>query len=353
MKERKMKKRVCVIISIITLIICISGFSKIFAATHLYVVNNTDNSVTVIDIANKRAIATIDVGSSPTGIAYNATYKKAYVVNRGDNSVSVIDTVSHSVVGTVSVDPYPWYVALDPNIHNIDLNQWVKNFPVMFFYVTTPIGNGINVLISTLDGILTLPQGIIKTDVPLGIGAFNVALDVANQKAYVVNCHNAILSIIDLKTRKMIAKVEDLEKTDSFVGVGIDTVLNKVYAVSDKIDIMPVIDANARKVVAKVKVGSTPYNVVVNSSTHKAYVVNRGSNTISVVNTMIDTVETTIEVGVEPISIALDGNRAYVTNCGSNSVSVIDIPTNTVIDTITLPGLKPYRGLCPWGIAAF
>jgi YVTN family beta-propeller protein len=189
--------------------------------------------------------------------------------------------------------------------------------------------------------------------VPPGIGAFNVAIDVANQRAYVVNCHNAILSVLDLKSKKMIGKVENLEDTDSFVGVGIDTTLNKVYAVSDKLDIMPVVDAGAMEVVAKVKVGNTPYNVMVDSSTHRAYVANRGSNTVSVVNTITDTVEATIDVGVEPVSVALADGKAYVTNCGSSDITVIDIVTNNVIDTITLPGVKPYRGLCPWGIVAF
>ena len=335
------------------IVVILSAVGVFAAATHLYVVNNSDNSVTVIDITNNKTVATLNVGSSPTGIVYNPTYKTAYVVNRGDNTVSVIDTNSHNVIGSISVNPYPWYVALDPNVHNIDLNQWVKNLPVMFLYVTSPIGNGINILISTLDGILTLPGGFIQTDVPPGIGAYNVALDVANQKAYVVNCHNAILSILDLNTKKMVGTVENLENTDSFVGVGVDTVLNKVYAVGDKIDVMPVVDANTKKVVAKVKVGSTPYNVIVDSVKHKAYVVNRGSSSISVVNTMNDTVEATIKVGAEPISVALTDGKAYVSNCGSNNISVINTTTNTVVDTIALPGLKPYRGLCPWGVAAF
>ncbi|MBI5409502.1 MAG: hypothetical protein HZA14_09065 [Nitrospirae bacterium] len=336
-------------------VILIAGFSLsgAFAATHLYVVNNLDNSVSIIETATNKVIGTINVGASPTGIAYNPTYKKAYVVNRGDNTVSIIDAASHFVTGTIAVGAYPWYVAVDPNVHTIDINQYVKDFPVMYFYVTSAIGNRIDVMISTLDGILTLPAGNIPLEVPPMIGVFNVTLDVANQKAYAVNCHNAVMDIIDLKTKKMIATVENMEKADGFVGVGIDTVLNKVYAVSDYIDVMPVVDANAKKVVTKIKVGSAPYNVTVDSVRHKAYVANRGSNTISVVNTMNDTVEATVKVGAEPVSTALADGKAYVTNCSGNSVSVIDTATNNVIDTIMLPGTKPYRGLCPWGIIAF
>jgi len=330
--------------------VCVSG---VYAAQNIYVVNNSDNTVSVINPVSKNLIATIDVGSSPTGISYNPADKKAYVVNRGDNTVSVIDTLNHLSAGTVSVGPYPWYVAADPTTHLIDLNQWIKGLPVNYIYVTSPVNNSLTVLITTFDGLLTIPGGAIKTDLPPGIGNFNVALDVESQMAYVVNCHNNVISALDLKEKKMIGKVTGLENTDSFVGVGVDTGLKKVYAASDKIDMMPVVDAKSLEVVAKVPVGKTAMNVIVDSAAHKAYVMNRGSNTVSVVDTKKDQVVATVKVGTEPISAAINDGKVYVTNCGSNSISVIDGMTNSVVDTIPLPGAKPYRGVCPWGIAIF
>ncbi len=349
-----MKLKNLVLIVFAGLLVVSLGVGGSFAATRLYVTNNLDNTVSVIDTASNKVIGTIHVGTAPVGIAYNPTNKKAYVVNRGDNTVSIIDAASHTAIGTVGVGPYPWYVEADPNIHNIDLNQWVKGLPVNYIYVTSPIGNRVDILISALDGVLTLPGGAIATDVPPGIGAFNLALDIANQKAYVVNCHNATLSMLDLSAKKMFASVENLENTDSFVGVGVDTVLNKVYAVSDKVDnSMPVIDAATRKIIARVKVGKTPFNVTVDSSKHKAYVTNRGSNTVSVVDTAKDTVEATIDFGAEPVSVALADGKAYVTNCSSNNISIVDLKTNTEVGLINLPSPSPLRGMCPWGIVAF
>ena len=335
------------------LLISVVLVSGVYAAQKIYVVNNSDNTVSVIDPVSKNLIATINVGSSPTGISYNPADKKAYVVNRGDNTVSVIDTLNHLSAGTVNVGPYPWYVVADPTTHLIDLNQWIKGLPVNYIYVTSPVNNSLTVLITTFDGLLTLPGGAIKTDLPPGIGNFNVALDIKDQMAYVVNCHNNVISALDLKEKKMIGKVEGLDNTDSFVGVGVDTGLKKVYAASDKIDVMPVIDAKSLEVVAKVPVGKTAMNVIVDSTAHKAYVMNRESNTVSVVDTNKDQVEATVKVGNGPISAAINDGKVYVTNCGSNSISVIDSMTNSVVDTIPLPGAKPYRGVCPWGIAIF
>jgi YVTN family beta-propeller protein len=66
-----------------------------------------------------------------------------------------------------------------------------------------------------------------------------------------------------------------------------------------------------------------------------AYVTNRGSNSVSVIDTASNTVVATIPVGAFPEGVAItpDGTRAYVTN-ESNTVSVIDTATNTVVATI-------------------
>jgi len=77
-----------------------------------------------------------------------------------------------------------------------------------------------------------------------------------------------------------------------------------------------------------------------------AYVTNRGSNSVSVIDTASNTVVATIPVGAFPEGVAItpDGTRAYVTDFVSNTVSVIDTATNTVVVTIGV-------GLFPTGAA--
>ncbi|MCW2882902.1 MAG: beta-propeller repeat-containing protein [Sphaerisporangium sp.] len=71
-----------------------------------------------------------------------------------------------------------------------------------------------------------------------------------------------------------------------------------------------------------------------------AYVANRGSDTVSVINTATNTVTATIAVGSVPdgVAIAPNGRRAYVANFSSKNVSVIDTVTNTLVTNIALPG---------------
>ena len=48
--------------------------------------------------------ATITVGAEPTGVFYDSGKGEMFVVNHSDNSVSVISDSTNKVVATVSVD---------------------------------------------------------------------------------------------------------------------------------------------------------------------------------------------------------------------------------------------------------
>ncbi|RPJ50336.1 MAG: hypothetical protein EHJ95_07320 [Methanobacteriota archaeon] len=51
-------------------------------------------------------------------------------------------------------------------------------------------------------------------------------------------------------------------------------------------------------------------------------------NTVSVINTITNTVTSTVNVGNYPADVAVAGNYAYVTNSCSKTVSIINVTTN-------------------------
>jgi YVTN family beta-propeller protein len=67
-------------------------------------------------------------------------------------------------------------------------------------------------------------------------------------------------------------------------------------------------------------------------------VTNQGNNTVSVIDTMTNTIVATIPVGLggSELAITPDGTRVYVPNQQDFIVSVIDTTTNTVVATIPL-----------------
>ncbi|MGH6852376.1 MAG: cytochrome D1 domain-containing protein, partial [Methylocella sp.] len=82
------------------------------AAPFAYVANGATNTVSVIDTAAKKPVATVPVGKRPFGVAVTPDGKHAYVTNSADNTVSVIDTATNTVMATVPVGIDPFVVAV-------------------------------------------------------------------------------------------------------------------------------------------------------------------------------------------------------------------------------------------------
>ena len=75
-----------------------------------------------------------------------------------------------------------------------------------------------------------------------------------------------------------------------------------------------------------------------------AYITNYDDQTVSVIDTVTNTVTDTVPVGRDPYGIAVspDGTKAYVTNQAINTVSIIDIPTKKVTSQVKV-GNYPWK----------
>ncbi|HEY1973064.1 MAG TPA: YncE family protein, partial [Pseudonocardia sp.] len=59
---------------------------------HAYIVNDGNNTVSVIDTATNNVTATITVGQSPTNVFVAPDGKHAYVTNISSDNVTVLNT---------------------------------------------------------------------------------------------------------------------------------------------------------------------------------------------------------------------------------------------------------------------
>ena len=96
------------------------------AAPFAYVANSDSNTVSVIDTATNKVVATVGVGVNPSGVAVTPDGTHAYVANNGSNNVSVIDTASNTVVATVPVGVGPDGVAVTPDGKAAKLQRWPR-----------------------------------------------------------------------------------------------------------------------------------------------------------------------------------------------------------------------------------
>lgn len=108
------------------------------------------------------------------------------------------------------------------------------------------------------------------------------------------------------------------------------------------------INTDTNTVVATIPVGSAPTAAVVNPAKTKVYVAN-GGDTVSVIDTATSSVEATVHLppGSTPFGIAINpsGTRVFVTNFFGSTLSVIDTSTNTLVKTIPLGSSKAPEGV--------
>jgi YVTN family beta-propeller protein len=69
--------------------------------SRLFVTNQDDGSVSVIDTETLKEIALIEVGNKPEGINTHPDDRHVYVANWFDNTVSVIDAKTFKVLDTI------------------------------------------------------------------------------------------------------------------------------------------------------------------------------------------------------------------------------------------------------------
>ena len=164
----------------------------------------------------------------------------------------------------------------------------------------------------------------------LGRNPAIVALSPDGSHAYVTNCWDETVSVINTETRTVVATV-DIGVLYDPIGVAVSSDGAWVYVTNAMSDTVTVIDASSNSVIGPpIPVGASPGAVAVSPDNSKLYVACYGDDSVSVIDT--DTYDVTaIADGAGPCSVVFspDGTRAYVTNRLSATVSVIDVASDS------------------------
>ena len=331
--------------------------SVIGNGTSLYVIDTTTNKV--IDTnPNTPQIYPIKVGNLPFGIAYDPEHKRMYMTNFVDNgTVSVIDTTTNKVIDTnpntpdeidpIKVGTRPFGIAYDPG------NEWM--------YVTNQFENTVSVIDTTTNKVIdTNPNTPDEID-PIMVGdtPTGIAYDLIHKRMYVTNGGRVSVSVIDTTTNKVIDtnpntpdEIDPIKVGNLPFGIAYENQNKKIYVTNREDDTVSVIDTTINTVIDTnpntpeidpIKVGDTPTGIAYDPVHKRMYVTNQFNNTVSVINTTSNTVVSSITVPSLPLHIVHDprNERMYVTNRGANTVSVIDITTNTVVSSPIIVGDGP------------
>ncbi|MGH9554639.1 MAG: beta-propeller fold lactonase family protein [Terriglobales bacterium] len=258
--------------------------------TNFYVANSGTNRVGVVSVGTDVLVAEVQLvpGATPVALAQTLAGDKLYSINRGSNNVTVIATVDRSIIKSVAVGPAPvWAVVSSDGARLYILNQGNNTVTVMETVIDTVLDTAV------------LPGGSAPTF---------MVFDPRLLRVYVANTGGNSVSIINAD-----------RNSPNFLSV----------------TTVP-LDMNLP---AGVDPGLAPVSITPLPDGSRAYVANRDSNNVSVINTLNNTVTKTIPVGSAPLSVgsAPDSSRVYVANSGSNNTSVIRTSDDTVLLNVQAP----------------
>jgi YVTN family beta-propeller protein len=267
---------------------------------------------------------TMTVGRGPNWIALDVQDHTAYTANLGDNDVSVLDIATCNAKESsgcgqrptdVPVGSQPWALSIDPRLHTA--------------YVINDMDQTLSVIdVATCNAtVRTSCSGRPPTTQVAG-GAQALLADPATGTVLVADFLDDTLSLVSATSCS----------AENITGCRIDP--------------------------PTVKVGSSPDGLAFDGATHSLYVANQGDNTVSVINTDRCNASTTshcgrpvatVHVGKGPVGVVVDQSThsAYVTDNGGDTVSVIDTATCDAETTSGCGQVPPTvaAGDNPFGIA--
>ncbi len=110
--QKQMKNAVLSAVGVLALA---AGASAPAAAYTVYVSNEKDNTITVLDSKTMEVTDTIKVGAVRAGITVSHDGKFVYLCASDDDTIEVIDTATKQIVGTLPSGPDPELFVLSPD----------------------------------------------------------------------------------------------------------------------------------------------------------------------------------------------------------------------------------------------
>ena len=92
-------------------------------AQEVWVSNERDNTISIIDVPTMEVIETIEVGARPRGIMFSHDHKVAYLCASDDSTIQVIDVATREILHNLPSGENPETFALHPDNRHIYISN--------------------------------------------------------------------------------------------------------------------------------------------------------------------------------------------------------------------------------------
>lgn len=242
----------------------------------LWTANIEGDSVSVVDIAERRVVSSIKVCKGPVNVAFSSG--RAFAAC-GDGYMSVIDTATLAVIKTEAIGYAPHEIIAGPNGKLWSVNRGSND-------------------LSEIDP----AKGTLITRHPVGPFAYDAVFSPDGKYAFVTSKTWSAVSVISTGDFQILGSIK-VGKDPSLLVMAPD---GKRLYVTNKMDgTVSVVNAQTFQVTGTIRVGAEPGGIAITPDGKTLFVANFASDTLSVVDTGDARVVRTIAVGDSPDDIAL------------------------------------------------
>jgi len=298
------------------------------SAYMVYVSNEKDNTITVVDSTTMEVVKTVNVGQRPRGITISHDGKHIYLCASDDDTIEVIDTATLEIVDTLPSGPDPELFVLSPDGKTLYVANEDDNL------VTVIDVEGKNVLAEIPVGVEPEGMGIS----PDGKTMVNTS-ETTNMAHFIDTSTHEITDnvLVDSRPRFVEFKPDGSEAwVSAEIGGTVSVIDNQSRAVKHKITFeIPGLRAESIQ----------PVGIRITADGKKAYVALGPANRVAVINAETYEVEKYVLVGqrVWQLAFTPDQKTVISTNGVSNDITFIDVASDEPVQSVTV-------GALPWGV---
>jgi YVTN family beta-propeller protein len=236
--------------------------------------------LTIIDVRTNAVLhrVNLEIGANPSDIAIHPNGRTLYIANTALNSVSVIDALSFHTIEVIPVGQQPLGLAVDTNGTKV--------------LVANSGANTVSVIDTGSNRVLTT--------IPVEFQPISVAIEPTGARAFVSHLRSPRMSTISLSS----LRIETRVNTGPAAAVLSDGTNRRVFVGLLNQNRVGLFDATIDAELATAPVGQEPNRIALDVDRGKIYVVNRGSDNVSVLDRNTLRPRTEIPAGKRPYGIA-------------------------------------------------
>ena len=240
------------------------------------------DGIAVVDLAERKVLKKIQVGSDPEQLAVSADGKRLYVSNEDVGTASVVEIASGKVEHIIPVSREPEGVG------------------------TTPDGKAFYVTCETEGEIYVVDAGTFKTITHFNVGGRPRSVDFLpdGSKAYIPSESAGQMHMIDAVKHELM-KTTALPAGSRPMCVTVAPDGKKIYTGTGRGGMVCVLDAQTLEVKNSIKVGARPWGIAIAPDGKYLYSANGPSDDVSVVDLATEKELTRIKAGSSPWGIAI------------------------------------------------